>query len=355
MRRLRLVEQFDDHDRPLDDRMSDEDLIGQLAAGHDGAIALIHHRHAARIYRLAAQTLDASTADEITQDVFLTVWRKAATFDPTIGPFRPWLIRIARTRILNELRRRSRRPRADADNRQLSDVAGREPNPEEAALRASRHEAIRSAVAALPRPQRQAVQLAFLDGLTHEQIASLLATPLGTTKTRVRAGLRSLRTHPAIMGLAGTFLVLAITAGTALFSSRAGRDDNRRSDRALHVLAASDTTVRRLDPVGTIRPIPDPFAAMHATYRSRRGATTAVMTFSHFVKAPPGSHYVAWVRYGPTWRALHDISINDAGTALVIIEGRDLDTDPDALVTTLETDRRGAGPSTRVVVAWPPR
>ena len=102
--------------RPRERReTSDEELMRQLAAGDEGALAPLHGRYAPLIFNLAAQTLGQSGAEEIVQEVFLSVWRRAASFDPAQGPFRPWLLQLAHWRILNELRGRGRRPRPVPD------------------------------------------------------------------------------------------------------------------------------------------------------------------------------------------------------------------------------------------------
>jgi RNA polymerase sigma factor (sigma-70 family) len=124
---------------------SDEELMSQLAAGRREALGLLHDRYAALISGLAARSLDRAAAEEISQEVFLAVWRYAATFDPARGSFRAWVMQIARTRVVNELRRRSRMPRAtsqsqdpDADN-----LADSGPSPAEAAWREHRRAALR--------------------------------------------------------------------------------------------------------------------------------------------------------------------------------------------------------------------
>src|SRR5271157_2669630 len=86
-----------------------------LVQNRPEALKPLFARHAPLVFHMAAQSLDAGTAEEIVQDVFLSVWRKSQSFDPKRGAFRPWLMQIAHYRILNELRTRSRRPRLDPD------------------------------------------------------------------------------------------------------------------------------------------------------------------------------------------------------------------------------------------------
>jgi RNA polymerase sigma factor (sigma-70 family) len=196
---------------PRSPSLSDEDLMGQLAAGRPEALGPLHDRYAALVCGLAARSLDQAVAEEISQDVFLAVWRHAEAFDPTRGSFRAWVVRIARTRVLNELRRRGRRPRStsspDTGDDQFPDPA---PGPAEAVWREHRRAAVRSAVEALPPRQRMALSLAFLEDLTHEQVAACLNLPLGTTKSRIRAGINSLRTRlaPLATGHAGRVAAL---------------------------------------------------------------------------------------------------------------------------------------------------
>ena len=101
---------------PSDSILSDEELMIQLAAGRQDALGPLHGRYASLIYNVAAQSVGGAAAEEIVQDVFAAVWRKADTFDSSRGTFRVWVLRIAHHRVLNELRRRgggsrSSRPR----------------------------------------------------------------------------------------------------------------------------------------------------------------------------------------------------------------------------------------------------
>ena len=337
---------------------SDEELILRLAGGDERAIAFLYARYAQRIFNLAAQTLDRPAAEEIAQDVMLTVWRKAAIFDPDRGPFRPWVMRIAQLRIINELRRRSRRPTTtpQVEGHETGRVVDRAAQPDVAAVDALNNATIREALDSLPPLQRQALWLAFLEDLTHEQTAVATRTALGTTKTRIRSGLRVLRTHAGIIALVSASLLVLLSAatGSVVVRSRARTAVTQRNERALRMLASSEMSVRRLVPLvpsATGVPAGDP--AMHAAFRSRPGSPTVVLTLSHFSKPPAGLRDVAWVRRGATWRKLVTLAVGPDGSALAVAEGADLATAPDRILIALESNGPGAVvPSTRVVVAW---
>jgi RNA polymerase sigma factor (sigma-70 family) len=174
---------------------SDDELMRQLAAGRQESLGRLHRRYAPLVFITAAHSLDRGAAEEVVQDVFVAVWRNAAVFTPKRGAFRPWLLQIAHFRILNELRRRRRRPRLlpDADDLFLASLPDVGPEPEELAWRESLRPVMRSACQGLPPSQRQAVDLAFFQGLSHQEVAAELRVPLGTVKTRIRTGLRTLR------------------------------------------------------------------------------------------------------------------------------------------------------------------
>ena len=181
----------------IDADTSDEELMRQLAGGQPEAIGPLHARYASLIHGVAARTFDRATAEEISQEVFLAVWRHAANFDPTRGTFRAWVLQITRSSVLNELRRRGRRPRATTPSHGSGDdhLPDPGPDPAESAWREHRRAVVRAAVQALPPPQREALSLAFLEDLTHEQVAAFLNLPLGTTKSRIRSGLKALHRH----------------------------------------------------------------------------------------------------------------------------------------------------------------
>lgn len=174
---------------------ADEELMRELAAGRQEALRTLYGRYGSMVLNMAARTLDRSAAEEIVQDVFLSVWRHAAVFTPERGAFRSWVTQIAHHRIVNELRRRSRRPNleADPDGLLLASLPDISPELEELAWRELLRSAVRSALQELSPPQQEALDLAFFKDLTHAEVAAELRIPLGTAKSRIRVGLRKLR------------------------------------------------------------------------------------------------------------------------------------------------------------------
>jgi RNA polymerase sigma-70 factor, ECF subfamily len=326
--------------------LSDEELMRRLAGGDVSALAPLYERYAALIFAIARESLDRPTAEEIVQDVVVAIWRKARTYDPARGPVRPWLLQTARLRVINELRRRGRRPATISDPRdlQLSAVPDDAPEPDEAIWQDFRRTAIQEAVAALPDAQRQALRLAFFDGLSHTQVADFLGLPLGTAKTRIRTGM--LRLQGVLRPLMTILLVAAI--GGAVVLGLRDRDQRARQERlenALGLVTSSDATAFRL----TAAPGIDP--QTHGMYRTRPGADLAVLTLSSFAPAPAGEVYQIWVRYGGVWQSLGTVTPDANGHALLVVDQRTTG-DPEALEITLEPKGGRSVPGTRVVVAW---
>jgi RNA polymerase sigma-70 factor (ECF subfamily) len=324
----------------------DAELMREIADGSAEALGLLHRRFARLIFGLASHSLDRAAAEDLVQEVFIAVWRNARRFDPDRGTARAWLLQIAHFRLLNELRRRNRQPdiAPDPEGILLAELPADAPGPPEAAWEQHRRAILRSALDELPPPQREALSLAFLDDLTHEQVASELGVPLGTAKTRIRAGLLKLRSALGPQWAALVAIGLLAAVGVRYYAEHATL---ARYDRALTLVTASDSVNLRLAPVAGTG------AATHARYRGRPGAATAVMTFSEFPPAPAGRVYQAWARHGTTWTSLGTI-LPQAGSARLIAESPVLAALPDALEVTLEPRAGSAAPSGRVVVAWAP-
>ena len=169
-------------------------LVAAMEARDADALARLYDRHAARLLGVAYRILgETGEAEEVVQEVFLYAWRAASAFDPFRGSVLAWLIIATRSRAIDRLR--TRRPTAS------SDAEGRDPlahvpaeDDVEAGSVAREWETIcRAAIGELPADQRRALELAYFDGLTHQEIAGRTATPLGTVKTRIRLGLMKLR------------------------------------------------------------------------------------------------------------------------------------------------------------------
>jgi RNA polymerase sigma-70 factor (ECF subfamily) len=177
-------------DRPDTDR----GLIARIEGRDPDALGLLYDRHSARLLGLAHRILgDTGEAEEVLQEVFLHVWKAAGTFDASRGPVLAWLLVATRSRSIDRVR--SRRPATRPGPRPLDDApepASREDVEADAASR-EWEARCREAIASLPADQRRALELAYFEGLTHQEIAEATASPLGTVKTRVRLGLMKLR------------------------------------------------------------------------------------------------------------------------------------------------------------------
>lgn len=176
--------------------VADEELIARMTRGDAEAVRLLYARHGRLVFGLAMSvTQDASTAEEVCQDVFLRVWERSSTYRADKGKAVTWIARIARNRAIDLLRSRRIREADSAPEPQEPGavVAGSESDPAEHLWSRLRDQAVREAVASLPPEQRRVLTLAFFKGLTHRQIAEQLGEPLGTVKTRIRDAMRKLK------------------------------------------------------------------------------------------------------------------------------------------------------------------
>jgi RNA polymerase sigma-70 factor (ECF subfamily) len=180
-------------------RLADEDLMPLVARKDSTAFEVFYDRHGGAAYSLAHRIVgQGPTAEDVTQEAFLSVWRSEAGYDRTRGSVRAWILGIVRNRAIDALRRESSRaPRLDYDDEA---VLERRPAPERTEAEALRREtarSLRSALAELPSEQSKVIELAYYGGFTHSEIAEMLSMPLGTVKGRMRLGLEKIRTHLA--------------------------------------------------------------------------------------------------------------------------------------------------------------
>jgi RNA polymerase sigma-70 factor, ECF subfamily len=167
---------------------SDLALVTAVQSGDQSAMAALYDRYSSIVYSVALRVLqDTAAAEDVLQDIFMQLWRKPAAFDASRGNMAAWLAVIARNRAIDALRRR--RPQDDIAEVMVSV----EPDLASEAERSRAMEKVRGALQAMPPAQRAALEMAYFEGLTHAEIAEKSGDPLGTIKTRIRAGLLTLR------------------------------------------------------------------------------------------------------------------------------------------------------------------
>lgn len=173
-------------------------LVARVAAGDEDAMRSLYDATSARAYGMALRVLrDPDLAEEAALDAYTQVWRQADRFDPSKGSVEAWIAVLSRSRALDRRRRQTRQERG-ATSLGVGGGAGAQQasphlEPLDESARDERSNLVRRALEDLPHEQRQAIQVAFFDGLTHTEVATALGAPLGTTKTRIRTGLQTLR------------------------------------------------------------------------------------------------------------------------------------------------------------------
>ena len=166
----------------------DATLLSAVRSGDEHAMAQLYERYSSIVYSVALRVLgDTGAAEDTLQEVFMQLWRSPAVFDPSRGSLAGWLAVIARNRAIDSLRKR--RPETDI----TEIVVSIEPDLASGAEWNRVLEKIRSTLTGMPSLQRSALEMAFFEGLTHTEIAEKTGEPLGTIKTRIRAGLVTLR------------------------------------------------------------------------------------------------------------------------------------------------------------------
>jgi RNA polymerase sigma-70 factor, ECF subfamily len=168
-------------------------LIASIAERNRDAFSRFYDFYAPMIYSLALRMLKAqSDAEDLLQEVFLQVWRQATVYSVERGSPEAWLINIARSRAIDKLRSMRRRQKSFV----LTDDPAAAESVDNVEISAGESETrliMNSALANLPETQRRVLELAYFDGLSQTEIAARLAEPLGTVKTRMRAGIQRLR------------------------------------------------------------------------------------------------------------------------------------------------------------------
>ncbi|MGH2562380.1 MAG: sigma-70 family RNA polymerase sigma factor [Thermomicrobiales bacterium] len=213
---------------------TDVALMVRLAEGDADALSALYDRHAPAVFGLTRAILrDARIAEEATHDVFLGLWQRPEHYEPSRGPFVGWLLRVARNRAIDLLRRDREQPFAAApstDDGVAPDPAARlvdpDPDPAEQAFATVQREEVRRAIAGLTVEQQRLLGLAYFSGLTQREIALHVGRPLGTVKTQIRTAMQRLAD-------------ILVTTDPALMERMQNRSGNRASKVSEQTITAS--------------------------------------------------------------------------------------------------------------------
>lgn len=172
--------------------VTDEAMVRAFASGDAVAFRQVYDAHSSLVYSFCRRMLGTDRAADATQEVFVAAWRSAHRYRPEVGTVAGWLLGIARFKVIDILRSDGRRQVLANTAADLAEAAG----PEESlAVGVAERMLLSDALSVLPERSRDVVRLAFVDDLTHAQIAEQCDLPLGTVKSDIRRGLSRLRRH----------------------------------------------------------------------------------------------------------------------------------------------------------------
>ncbi len=178
-------------------QLRDEELMQRLLHKDKRAFEAIFDRYGDLVYSTSLRVLrDAHLAQDVSQEIFVRLWRKPESYMAERGRFLTWLISVTRNRAVDEIRSRGRRLRhetASPEEQEREFPAGEANDPALNAQLADQARTVRAALTELPPEQRQVIELAYFGGLTQQEISDRLDQPLGTVKTRIRLGMQKLR------------------------------------------------------------------------------------------------------------------------------------------------------------------
>jgi RNA polymerase sigma-70 factor (ECF subfamily) len=174
--------------------LADEEVMALVQEGSNRAFELVYDRHGGAAFSLAYRMVpNRVSAEDITQEAFLSIWRSRERYEPTRGSVRTWVLGIVHNRSIDALRRNlvHDRRRASAEGIEEREEAPERTDVEVARLQEAR--SVRDAIKQLPDEQARVLELAYFGGFSHSQIADMLEMPIGTVKGRMRLGLEKLR------------------------------------------------------------------------------------------------------------------------------------------------------------------
>jgi RNA polymerase sigma-70 factor (ECF subfamily) len=171
-----------------------EALIRRVAQEDQAALSALYDATSRLVYGLALRILgNTATAEEVTIEVYTQVWRQATVYNPERGAPSTWLLTLTRSRAIDRLRADGQKRWQEEPSEGVATVPTTTPNPEEESVVAEQRRLVQVALANLGPGQREAIELAYFSGLSHNEIAARLGQPLGTVKTRIRLGIMKLR------------------------------------------------------------------------------------------------------------------------------------------------------------------
>jgi RNA polymerase sigma-70 factor (ECF subfamily) len=177
-------------------KLADEELMQLVAVNDADAFEMVLERHADAAFSLAYRMCGRrSVAEDVTQESFLVLWRSGSRYDPARGSVRTWALGIVHNRAIDVLRSTGARERRHASDEGLEESLEAPERTDAQAIGNAAAEDVRGALGELPSEQRHVIELAYFGGFTHTEIASMLNTPVGTVKGRMRLGLHKLRGH----------------------------------------------------------------------------------------------------------------------------------------------------------------
>jgi RNA polymerase sigma-70 factor, ECF subfamily len=181
---------------PVDDHAEITRLLNAMALGDTDAFNQLHVRFRSLVYAVALQVLHShEDAEDITQEIFSQLWNKSNLYSEHKGRLSSWLTTLTKNRSIDRIRSRERRSKLNNgfEKETLMEKGWRAPMPDDMANLSELGSQARTAVQTLSEEQREAILLAYFDGLTQQEISARIGTPLGTVKARIRRGLCRLR------------------------------------------------------------------------------------------------------------------------------------------------------------------
>jgi len=176
--------------------VSDEELISAICLEAEWALEALYQRYSRYAYALAYRILqESSGAEDIVQEVFISIWRRASSFEKQQGSVYSWLLAIVHHRAIDRIRSTTQRRQrwTPLEENEVQEIPSQQCEVWEEAWHKEKSTILRTILAQLPAEQRQVIALAYFDGYTHIEIAHLQNIPLGTVKGRMRLGLQKMK------------------------------------------------------------------------------------------------------------------------------------------------------------------